>query len=365
MTLTLLGLGTALPGTAIRQEDALGIARRLVRPSPEQESWLPALYAGSGILTRHLALPAAVIRDVLDGTRHTGSPFLPTGEADARGPTTPQRMEHYARLAPPLALESSGRALASAGVAAHEVTHLVTVSCTGLAAPGVDRELIEGLGLPGTVERTNVGFMGCHAALNGLRVAAGLASNPASRVLLCATELCSLHYHYGWCPEKLVANALFADGSAAIVAAREGPAEAWRLSASGACLVPDSADAMTWVIGTHGFEMTLSRAVPGLIARYLRPFLQQWLGKQGMKVDEVRSWAVHPGGPRILAAAEEALGLPQEALSASREVLARCGNMSSPTLLFILDEMRRRGERPPCVALGFGPGLAVEAALFL
>src|SRR5439155_17385182 len=148
--------------------------------------------------------------------------------------------------APKLALEASGRALAAADVRPEEITHLVTVSCTGFAAPGVDFELIRGLGLPATTERAHVGFMGCHGALNGLRVARGFAAEPGAAVLLCAVELCSIHYHYGWDPKRVVANALFADGAGAAVIRGGGPPDAWRLAAHGACLFPDSAFDITW-----------------------------------------------------------------------------------------------------------------------
>jgi predicted naringenin-chalcone synthase len=362
MSLAILAVGTALPETVIGQEEALTIARRLIRPTGEQDTWLPGMYAGTRIRTRRLVFPEAVVRDVLDGTAHTQSPFLPKDTPDDRGPTTGQRMEHYAALAPPLALKACARALAAAPVALEAITHLVTVSCTGFFAPGLDRELIVGLDLPPTVERTHVGYMGCHGALNGLRVARAFAADPSARVLLCATELCSMHYHYSWNPQKVIANALFSDGAAAVVA---GPAgDGWRLAASGSCLVADSADAMTWTVGDHGFEMTLARNVPALIGKHLRPFLEAWLARNGLTLADVCSWAVHPGGPRILGAVEEALSLRPEALAESYGVLAELGNMSSPTLLFILDRMMRAGAPRPCVALGFGPGLAVEAALF-
>jgi predicted naringenin-chalcone synthase len=368
MSLAILNLGTALPGMVIQQTEAFGIARSLCCRTAEHATWLPAMYAGTGIVKRHTVLAPEVIRDVVDGTRHSGSVFLPTGREDDRGPTTGQRLEHYARLAPPLALRAARAALDGSGLPAGEVTHLVTVSCTGFMAPGVDRALIVGLGLPPTVARTHVGYMGCHGALNGLRVADAFASDPAARILLCAVELCCLHHHYGWDPAKVIANALFADGAAAVAAVPPGQAPGgvvWRLRATGSCLLPDSADAMTWTVGDHGFEMTLSRQVPGLIARHLRPWLEGWLAERGVALAEVASWAVHPGGPRIVTAVEEALALPGDALWASRAVLAECGNMSSPTILFILDRLRAAGAPRPCVALGFGPGLLAEAALFV
>lgn len=367
MTLAILGMGTALPDAVIDQSDALALARSLCGGTPEQETWLPAMYAGTGIRSRRLCLGADVIRDAIDGTRHSGSVFLPTKLPGDRGPTTAQRMEHYARLAPPLAESAARAALQRGRVAAEEVTHVVTVSCTGFLAPGLDWTLVRSLGLPADVERTHVGYMGCHGALNGLRVArAFVESHPRPRVLLCAVELCSLHYHYGWDPQKMIANALFADGAAAAVGVpvAAAPIDAWRLSASGSCLFPDSAEAMTWTIGDHGFEMTLSKGVPDQICAGLRPWLERWLGDNGMSLGDVASWAVHPGGPRILTAVEKALGLGTDELASSRDVFAECGNMSSPTMLFILDRLCRQGAPRPCVALGFGPGLAAEAALW-
>jgi predicted naringenin-chalcone synthase len=366
MSLAILGLGTALPATAISQEDGLRISRRLSCPTDAQETWLPAMYSGTGINARRLALGADVIRDILDGTRHSGSPFLPTGRPDDRGPTTAQRMEHYSRLAPPLALAAARAALDRSGLAPTSLTHLITVSCTGFLAPGLDVAVIEALRLVPTVQRTHVGYMGCHGAVNGLRVArAFTAAEPDARVLVCAVELCSLHFHYSWDPQRMIANALFADGAAAVVGVPPAvaPAGAWCVAAAGSCLVPHSTDAMSWTVGNHGFEMTLSKRVPDLIAAHLRPWLAGWLAAQGVRLEEVRSWALHPGGPRILSAVEEGLGLSREAAAPSRAIFAECGNMSSPTLLFILDRLRTADAPRPCVALGFGPGLMAEALL--
>src|SRR5262249_38230716 len=156
-------------------------------PTAEQDTWLPAIYAGSLIEKRHTVLPGQLIRDVLDGTRLSDSVFLPSGDPADRGPSTAERLRHYARLAPPLAERACREALACSGQAPAAVTHLVTVSCTGFFAPGLDWLLVEGLKLPATVARTHVGFMGCHGALNGLRVArAFAAADPEAVVLLCA-----------------------------------------------------------------------------------------------------------------------------------------------------------------------------------
>jgi predicted naringenin-chalcone synthase len=365
MSLAILGLGTALPPTVLTRADALVVHSRLSAEAAARADWLPGIYEGSGIRTRHSALGTAALRDILEGTRESGSPFLPDA-AGSDGPSTAARMRLYAELAPPLAAEAAAAALARSGKCPAAVTHVVTVSCTGFAAPGVDAALVRTLGLAPTVQRTHVGYMGCHGAINGLRVARAFAGAAAGTcVLVCAVELCTLHLHYGCDPPRLVANALFADGAAAVVGVPggEAPPDAWRVTAAGSCLVPGSTDAMTWVIGDHGFVMGLSKAVPRLIAANVRPWLVAWLAGEGLAPEGVASWAIHPGGPRILEAAAEGIGLPGEALAASRAVLAECGNMSSPTLLFILDRLRSAGAPRPCVALGFGPGLTAEALL--
>ena len=323
-------------------------------------TWLGPVYANSGCATRFQVIGGQVVADIRNGTTHSGSPFLPTDANDGVGPSTAERMAIYASEAGPLALRAASEALTESGFAADSITHLVTVSCTGFAAPGIDFALMTGLGLRPTVARTHVGFMGCHGALNGLRVANAFATtDPGARVLVCAAELCSLHYYYGNAADKLIANAIFADGAAAVV----GTAGAgdWALVASGSCLIPDSA----WTVGDRGFEMTLSRRVPGKIAAHLRPWLESWLAEHGLALADVGSWAVHPGGPKIVSAVEEALALTPEALAPSRAVFRDYGNMSSPTVLFILKRLRGSNAPRPCVALGFGPGLVAEAALFV
>lgn len=183
---------------------------------------------------------------------------------------------------------------------------------------------------------------------------------------MCAVELCSLHYQHGWRPDRLVSNAIFADGAAALAGCGQPGADTpvWELAANGSSLLEDSSDLMSWRIGNHGFEMSLSARVPSVIERELRPWLDRWLAGVGLSVGEIARWAVHPGGPRILETVAQAVGIGRDDYAASQEVLREFGNMSSPTILFILDRLRRRSAPLPCLAIGFGPGLAVEAALF-
>ncbi|MFO0891817.1 MAG: type III polyketide synthase [Isosphaeraceae bacterium] len=364
MTPVVLGIGTAVPPLRIDRSQSVHAARTLCAENDEQGQLLEALYRQSGVEARHVVYSLEEFRRVVYDEGDMDSVFLSRGKGDP-GPTTARRMEYYEREAIPLAERACLAALAQSGVAAGELTHLVTVSCTGFSAPGVDIALIKRLGMPADVERTHVGFMGCHGALNGLRVARGLlAAEPSARVLLCSVELCSLHYAYGWNPKKVVGNALFADGAAAVVLGNEADdQDAWRLRANGACLFPDCESAMAWFVRDHGFEMILSTKVPNLIRRNLRPWLTTWLRRHGLTPEEVGSWAIHPGGPRVLTSVQEALDLPDDAVAVSRSTLESYGNMSSSTILFILKDLITRRAPRPCVALGFGPGLATEAAL--
>ena len=368
---TLLGIGTALPPHSASQADAAALVGRLGPPAGNAgeagRRRIVALYRATGVRRRHSVLLA----DSRDGADPARLPFYPPG---VRGPSTAARMAAYAELAPPLAARAAAAALRDAGVDPGRVTQLVTASCTGFSAPGVDCSLIETLKLPRGVGRTHVGFMGCHAALNALRVAAAYcAADPAAVVLVTATELCSLHHQYT--PDPLtdvgtvIANGLFADGAAAVVCVGDAflstvptpSSPIFRLAASGSVVLPGSGDAMTWRIGDAGFAMTLEPAVPELIRAHLAGWMNEWLARQNVAPADVRTWAVHPGGPAILDAAAEALELPPNALAPSRALLAEAGNLSSPTILFLLD--RSRDAPRPLVACGFGPGLTVEAAL--
>jgi predicted naringenin-chalcone synthase len=357
MPATIAGIATALPTHRISQSDAAEIARAFSCETAEQDRTFSAIFRLSGVETRH-----SVVLDASEHDLACRQSFY--GEAS---PTTARRMERYEAHAGPLAVEAARGALDEAGIEPRRVTHVVTVSCSGFATPGVDHALIRRLALPSGVERTHVGFMGCHGLLNGLRVARAFVEADATAcVLLCAVELCSLHFQYGWDAERMVANALFADGAAAmmVVSASSRPAPAtYTVLASGSALLPDCEDAMSWRIGDHGFTMTLSQKVPELIGRHVRPWLSDWLARHDLSIEAVGSWAVHPGGPRILSVFGEAAGLDGSALATSFGVLADYGNMSSATIGFVLQRLRAAGAARPCVALGFGPGLAVEAAL--
>jgi predicted naringenin-chalcone synthase len=350
-------MGTSLPEHNMSLDDAVAMSTELICRTDRETRLLHTMYRKARVQNRRTCVPHRIAYQWIDKEAPPSS---------SAGPTTQERMALYAEHARPLAANAAALALEDAGITAKEITHLITVSCTGFDAPGVDIHLFDELGLRNTTQRLHIGFMGCHGAINGLRAARGLAAaDPTARILLCAVELCSLHFKFQWDPERMLGNALFADGAAALVLA---PSQAddganFRVRDTGSCLLEDSRETITWQIGDAGFDMSLSNRVPGLIGEQLKPWLAAWLDSQEHSIDTIKSWAVHPGGPRILEAVDETLGFDSETLSTSRAVLSELGNMSSPTVLFILDRFLRQNAPRPCVMLGFGPGLMAEVAL--
>lgn len=364
MSLGILGIGTATPPRRILQRDAAALAATFAAGESGHDRLLATIYRQTRIRTR-----GSVLLDDPGDEGWSQTFFPPASAAEPDGPGTGARMERYALEAAPLAISAASRAISAAAIEPASITHLVSCSCTGFVSPGVDLDVVEALSLTSGVARTHVGFMGCHGAFNALRVAEGfVAARPESIPLVICVELCSLHFRYGSRSDVVVANSIFADGAAAVVggdprrAAGAGGRRVWKVERQWSSILPDSRGEMGWTIGDHGFEMTLSASVPGTIGRHLPRFVETSLAEIGLRPGDVGGWAVHPGGPRVLTAVEQALGLGGDALATSWEVLAEHGNMSSGTILFILERMLPAA-RGPCVALAFGPGLTAEMAV--
>jgi predicted naringenin-chalcone synthase len=274
-------------------------------------------------------------------------------------PDTAARMRKFEAWAPGLAVEAVEKLLE--GEDRSRITHVIVTSCTGFSAPGLDLALVERCRLSPLVERTMVGFMGCYAAINALKLARHIVrSEPDARVLAVNLELCSLHLHETTDVEEILSFLLFADGCAAalISADRIGVA----MESFHAALVPGTRELIRWHIRQQGFDMVLSGAVPGAIRTALAGSRDAVLGG----ANDVELWAVHPGGRTVLDAVEQAFGLPSAALGASRAVLNDFGNMSSGTVMFVLDRLMRDGSgegRRGC-AMSFGPGLVAETMMF-
>jgi predicted naringenin-chalcone synthase len=342
-------IGTAVPTHDVHQA-FIGWAEKRIA-DPRQRALFRRMAERSGIRHRWSVLPVGA-----DG----GSPVDAGGFYEGIAPPTSKRMEIYAEAAPALALQAIAKLREQ--VSLEGITHLVVASCTGFVAPGIDQIIARALGLD-EVERTLVGFMGCYAAVSALRVAHHIArAEEGARVLAVTVELSSLHLQETDEVEPLLAMLQFADGAAAALVTSE--AAGFAIDANFAVTLEESAELIRWNIGETGFAMHLSGEVPGRIGAALHDekvrarLLGDWA------VEEVDAWAVHAGGRSILDSVEKALGLDTDALAASRDVLARFGNMSSSTLMFVLAELLGQPAKRRGVAMAFGPGLAAEGFRF-
>jgi len=371
---TLDAIATGTPDLRKPQDEAAAFMTQIESLSERLRSRLPAVYRGSAIDARHSCIPDYGEDDP------EAFDFFPATWTLEPAPSTAQRNARYRDAAVPLAEGVAQRALQQADVPPEEVTHVIAVSCTGFFAPGLDVEIVKRLGLPPTTQRTVIGFMGCYAAFNALRVAHSFCqSDPNARVLIVCVELCTLHFQIEDSLESVVVNALFADGAAAaVLSSRSGADAAGRMAYRGSrsVLDDDSAEAMTWTIGDTGFQMGLSSRVPDVIATHLPAYTDALLSAHSQTPADVDFWAIHPGGRRIVERAKDVLGLTDADVAASFSVLRDYGNMSSPTILFVLkrlldtsptNEAASNGSaRMPTsgVAMAFGPGLTIEGALF-
>jgi len=331
----------------------LRFARARLKPDPRREALFARMAERGGIETRYGCFAPA------------GDPEGPVVDADAlfrlgAFPDTATRMRLYERLAPGLAAAAVERL--ALGPDRRRISHLIVTSCTGFSAPGIDLDLVERCRLPSGVERTIVGFMGCYAAINALKLARHIVrSEPAARVLVVNVELCTLHLQDTVDLEEMLCFYLWGDGCAASLVSAEPTGLS--LDRFHALLAGDGHELMGWHIRDSGFDMVLSGRVPGVIHDVLSRHRDAIL--DGAAVGAIDLWAVHPGGRSVLDAVERALDLPPAALGAAREVLRRYGNMSSATVMFVLKALMARSRRGArgC-AMAFGPGLVTETMTF-
>jgi predicted naringenin-chalcone synthase len=308
----------------------------------------------SGIEHRYSCLSPS---NLLEGDRVDTKGFYACGDF----PNTAVRMRRFEQHAPALAQAAVDR-LQLGGAECDRITHLLITCCTGFSAPGLDLELIERCRLPSTVERTTIGFMGCYAAINALKLARHIVRSEASaRVLIVNLELCTLHLQDTTDLEQMLSFLLFGDGCAACIVSADPVGVA--LDSFHAVLVPSTSGLITWNIREAGFDMVLSGGVPAAIHDGLREHGNEILA--GAPVASIDLWAVHPGGRTVLDAVERALDLAPAALASSRDILRRYGNMSSATVMFVIDNLLRSVARGHTgCAMSFGPGLIAETMLF-
>lgn len=359
-------IGTAVPIHSSSQQRAAEFMANLLQFDERDRRRLNALYRYTRIEKRHTVMA--------DYTRSAGEfTFYPNTPGMEPFPTVGQRMRIYREEAVPLALQAIQDCFRSyPDFDPQTLTHLITVSCTGLYAPGPDIEIIEALGLPTTTQRLAINFMGCYGAFNGLKAANAIVrSEPGAKVLVVCVELCTIHFQKKTDTDYLLSNALFADGSAAVlVESTPRPEQSFRLRSFYCDLLPAGKDAMAWHVSDFGFEMTLTAEVPNHIQRGIGQLMHQLLSQCKLTLDDIGHYALHPGGRRILEVIEEQLGITATDDRYAYEILRQYGNMSSATVLFVLkaiweDLMNGAAEldvqRPNILSCAFGPGLTLEA----
>lgn len=355
-------IATSVPEFSFSQEEASVKMQEWARDDRERRL-IRAIYRTSGIERRH-----AVI-DNFD--RGGADSFFQAGpDGTLREPGTAARNAIFASRSRPLVVDLAQKVLAGcAGIVPADVTHVVTVSCTGFYNPGPDYEIVRDLGMSPGTQRYHLGFMGCYAAFPALRMAAQFCeADPDAVVLVLCIELCSLHVRLTGTEDTILANSLFADGAAAAVVTGKEPEAGrggYRIDRFRSTLVPAGEHDMAWRIGDHGFDISLSSYVPKIIGSNIREFVEPSLAESGLPLAGMDVWAVHPGGKSIIDQVQRSLDLRPEQVRASREVLRRYGNMSSVSILFVLAEiLDHTGAREETVcAVAFGPGLTVEMAL--
>ncbi|MEJ3743094.1 type III polyketide synthase [Actinomycetes bacterium KLBMP 9797] len=339
------GLGTALPPSS--NQDELWDGFFAHHYAGTTRALAQRIFANSGVRTRQ-----AVVNPLLE---------------DVSEWPTARRMHRYLVEALPLGKEAVGRALTDAGLDAADIGLFAVCSCTGYVTPGLDILLARDLGMAADAQRLFVGHMGCYAALPGLGAVADFVTARGRPALLLCTELTSLHLQPAAArvdTQQIVAHALFSDAAAAVVVVPDA-GSGYAVREVAAVTDTSTADHMTWDVTDLGFRMGLSPRVPQVLSQHVRGLVDDLLARHGLGVSDVDGWAVHPGGPRILNVVQRELALPDEALAASRETLSAYGNCSSPTVLLILDALRRRPEPPQWILMmAFGPGLTLYATLF-
>ncbi len=363
-------LATALPSYKIEQAQAVRFMSRIFGMDEQEERALRIFYRTTGIQSRYSVLA--------DYQKQQDFAFFPNSPEEA-WPDTAQRMRAYEKEALPLAQKAVYSCLeqfaqgqnTSTDTVKPSITHLITVSCTGMYAPGLDIELIETLGLSPSTHRLGVHFMGCYASFNALKTAQAIAkSDPQARVLVVSVELCTLHIQAQENREHWVENALFADGAAAFILSQDspGPYPVLEVDDFHCGLAPQGKKDMAWKIRNSGFEMKLSSYVPDLLHSQIRNLVCQILDKNQLSLSEVGTYAIHPGGKKILEQVEKALQIQSCQNYHAHEVLKHYGNMSSATILFVLAAILKQAFDFPSnsriLSMAFGPGLTIETGLF-
>ncbi|WP_153798805.1 type III polyketide synthase [Foetidibacter luteolus] len=351
----IVSIATAVPEFCHRQEDILHFMQKAYALDETEKRKLAFLYRHSDIDKRY-----SVVEDY--GRPEQEWSFIPQ-DRQAPFPLLDERMKLYNECALPLSLKAVESCL-QGYISPQQVTHLITVTCTGMSAPGLDLQIAEALQLPTDVFRTSVNFMGCYAAVHALKLAKMICdSTPASHVLIVATELCTLHFQQQYTPDNAASSLLFADGSAAVLVSNQlRGARGIKLKNFYSSITYKGKNDMAWELSSRGFLMKLSGYIPQLVEEDIAALVQKALQHSGLSQKDISHWCLHPGGKRIIEAIQKKLGLSMDDVCYSRTVMRDYGNMSSPSILFVLkDIMQSKLPVTNVFGVAFGPGLTMES----
>jgi predicted naringenin-chalcone synthase len=355
----IVSISTALPSFKHDQNDILHFMQNVYAMSEVEKRKLKFLYHQSAIKTRYSALP--------DYSLSANEwQFYPASENLEPFPNLEQRMDWYNKTAPDLSVTAVEKCIGQK-IKKEEITHLITVSCTGMSAPGLDLQIMELMDLPKNIFRTSVNFMGCYAAIHAMKLADAFCKNDKNaKVVIVCTELCTLHFQKENTVDNIASSLLFGDGSAAILILHDDEKlEGLMIKSFYSEVGFNGKDHMSWQLSSSGFLMQLSGYVPELIEQDFNSLLQNALQNANMNEDDISHWCIHPGGKRILSSIEKCTAVSVNDLGFSYKVLNDYGNMSSPTILFVLKEImnsldHKKDKKANIFGAAFGPGLTME-----
>ncbi|PIB37627.1 naringenin-chalcone synthase [Reichenbachiella sp. 5M10] len=356
MSAYITSIGTANPDNKYKQEDIANFMCANLPLSEDEQRKLRMLYRATGISERYSVLD--------DYKHHNGNFKFFENTPDLQPfPSTSTRMKLYRQQAVPLSISAITNCLN--GHKLSSFTHLITVSCTGMYAPGLDVDLIKTLNLSPNINRTSINFMGCYAAMNALGLAKLICGSQEAKVLIVCVELCTIHLQSNHNEDNLLAHSLFSDGAAAVVVQSEPQKHALQIVSNSSQLAISGKNDMAWHIGDFGFEMALTSYVPDIIKSGIHELTTQLLAQTNLDLSQIDTYAIHPGGKKILEAIEHELGLSKTDNRHAYDVLRYYGNMSSPTILFVLQRVLQEQQTGQNIlSFAFGPGLTMESILF-
>ena len=351
----IISIGTAVPVYKHEQEKIFEFMSRVYAINDVEKRKLKFLYRHSGIKSRYSVLADYGL------PANEWNFFVPTENLELF-PSIEKRMKAFRAYAAPLSVKAIDECLN--GFKNKNITHLITVSCTGMSAPGLDLELIERLGLPATTWRTSINFMGCYAAIHALKLADAICkADMNANVLIVCVELCTLHFQKKYTPDNIASGILFSDGAAAVLVTGKDEDDGMNIDHFYSSVSFKSKQEMVWELSSTGFLLTLSGYIPELIEEDFNHIVNECLVETSLEKEDITHWCIHPGGKKILEAVHNSLQFTDGQLRDCYDILREFGNMSSPTILFVLKKIREslnKEQRNTIFGAAFGPGLTIE-----